>query len=143
MILTMTNGTLWYALLILLAILLIAGVLIESVKKIARRRNKQVKKLTSKSTVKILDETKKVEEGKTTVEKVLEDREEVKTILTNKELVLEVVEKVEDSKDEEKVDYSKFSVVQLKDLCRERKIVGFSTMNKSGLIKVLKEYDNK
>lgn len=143
MILSVMSETVWYSLLILLGILLVAGVLIESVRKIARRKNKPVERLASKSVVKLLDETKKVEEEKSVSEEVLEVKEEVKTILTNKELTLEVVEKTETNKSEEKVDYSKFSVVQLKDLCRERKIVGFSTMNKSGLIKVLKEYDNK
>ena len=46
-------------------------------------------------------------------------------------------EEVEEVEAPQKIDYSSMTVVELRALCKERGITGYSSMNKSQLIEVL------
>lgn len=46
-------------------------------------------------------------------------------------------EEVEEVEAPQKIDYSSMTVVELRALCKERGITGYSSMNKAQLIEVL------
>ena len=88
----------------------------------------------SKAAKDIKVETKVVELDDFSEEEVKETKKAKKEV--KKEAKVEVTEEVKESK-EEKVDYSKMTLAELKKIAKERGLTGYSTMKKDELVSSL------